>query len=477
MTDAIQALQQQLKQVLDQLQHDRTQRAFGNPAAIERETAAIKRLFDGYTSDRPPANRPYQAACQFFRDYQALSSDDYDYLAAALGLPIQEYQGRRVIECEEPIFVYFMKYYRLECQHQRLWRLAWYWLFQSCFSIDWPREEDRHYQRTRANLQALRQFLADTQAQFTATSPYMPTWAKFLQQHPALLSAQPYLQYVPAVIAGNYHPLEEIKTQLAIPSRSWFWRELTQAVVDIAVKKPDPAFKAQLPQLMSYLKQYPEFQDEALQKILERYHQCLDRTVIAELRDFVTHPEVWKSPKLRPAGLAPKWHYVSDPVWRMVLGWVTREHLRLFFEIIATRQGAKLDRFHFWLQYIQQITYTKLVFGHETYSRQQFDPDIKRLFETEEGLYALLSGDKTLDAFIIQIGAYTIVEFSKQGNAAFIYDNNQLPFDLDAQELKISNLKGWPKPPKYKINHHSSWQHRTRERLANELGIFPDPIP
>ena len=50
----------------------------------------------------------------------------------------------------------------------------------------------------------------------------------------------------------------------------------------------------------------------------------------------------------------------------MVLGWVNEANLRLFFQILKQRGIADKDRLDFWLKYINQVSWTKLVLGDET---------------------------------------------------------------------------------------------------------------
>jgi EH_Signature domain len=159
----------------------------------------------------------------------------------------------------------------------------------------------------------------------------------------------------------------------------------------------------------------------------------------------------------------------------MLLSWVTRENLRIFFEILAGRNGVKKDRFEFWSQYIDQASDTKLVFGQETKLQQHKKTEIAQLFKEEEGHYALLdSSNRDLDAFIIQIKGYVFVVFSMNNNAAFIYDRNNLPFNLNARKMNDETSgNGLKSAQDNKIIQIGSWQDKTKNRLMS-LGIFPD---
>jgi hypothetical protein len=217
------------------------------------------------------------------------------------------------------------------------------------------------------------------------------------------------------------------------------------------------------------------YRDEAIKLMLERYYQCTDKTVSGVLRDYIIRPDVWKNPKLKNVGIASKWHYVNENVWRMVFDWVICEHLRMFFEIIAGRHGARKDRFNFWMQYINQITFTKLVFGLTTEMQRRNNSEVKKLFDEEDGIYALLkSSNRELDAFIMQIGDYIFVEFSMNGNAAFIYEINKMPFNLNDRRMNDNTFRnGLKSAQNNKIIHNGDWQFSTKNRLI-QMGIFPN---
>jgi hypothetical protein len=466
--DAVDDLQRGLQQVL--YNFDIPNQQIGNTQAIIKSVEEVKKVFEGYASASAPQERAYRAALNFLLGKE-ITEDEYDFITAAINTIIKEQGGKRVIDSEN--FSKLLSYYQHQIAKGNMWRLSWYWLFLSYFSID---IENINNESLKGNINYLRNFLYKTHAKFTEDQDFLPEWAKILNEHKNILSENPCDRYAEAYLYGKQDEINKIKENFKISRRSWFWHQLTLSVVRHATSlKQDYTFKSQIPSLIDFLEKHHGYRDEAIKLILERYYKCTDKSANSLLRDYTIRPDIWKNPKLRNTGIASKWHHVNESVWRMVFGWVTREHLRMFFEIISGRHGAMKDRFSFWSQYIEQITYTKLIFGSTTQMQQRKNPEIKKLFDEEDGVYSLLnSANRDLDAFIIQINNHVFVEFSMNGNAAFIYENNNMPFSLNDRRMNDNTFGNGLKSSQHnKIIHNGDWQFSTKRRLM-QMGILPD---
>lgn len=466
-------LQAQLQTVLANF--DLPSLAIGNPKAVEAAVQQITQAFESYAAAAPPQERPYAAALKFLRGDE-LSVAEKDWIAAALNQPIKEQRGKCALESDK--FKSLINHYQKQIDKRQIWRLAWYWLLLSYFSTELSTIAQDAGKKEQ-NRELLRVFLASSYKFFSEPAQknrILPRWARALASHPHLLSKKPCAPYAQDFLEGKTAVLDQVKADIAIPNQSWFWHELTLALVEHATKnKSDDVFKGSIKKLIEYLKEYSGFKDQAIELILERYSSCKETSALVILRDYVIDPDVWKNPKLRDSGIATKWNRVDDKVWRMVLAWVTKEHLRLFFEVLSGRHGAQKDRFQFWSQYINQISYTKLVFGSTTQMQRSKNQEIAKLFREEQDIYAVLvASNVDLDAFIMQIGSYTFVEFSMNGNAAFIYNNSELPFKMIARKLNDKTYGDGLKCAQInKIIHNGDWQFHTKNKLMN-MGIYPD---
>lgn len=448
----------------------------GYPEMVIKEVRKAETLFKDFSKAKPSTQDAYKAALSLLRG-EKLDEWGADLVAAAISIPIKEQRGQTVLEssyCDD-----LFRTYENDAYKGDLWRLTWYSLLNSYLTFDLARTTT---EAGMGGFQKLRSLLNRTWPSIDKQSGELavPEWVRVLREESQLLSDNPVEKYARDYLAGNTNHIKALAENLGIPASSWFWQELVLGAVRHATLADDDQFRSQILMLIELIKSAPVYRDKAIAEILNRYYKCPSKTVHPELRDFVIHASVWKNPKLKAAGIATAWNQVPVAVWRMVMGWVNERNLRDFFDILASRRHADHGRLKFWSRYMNQITWTRLVFGSETIWQKNHNAGIKALLESEEGTYATLQGaqDKELDAFLMQIGDYIFVEFSKTGNGAYAYRASDLAFNLHANtyagstsDLKCgyySNGRGVAK-----IIHTPGWEDRTAVELRR-LGIHPD---
>lgn len=470
----MQPLSQRLQSVINSFEIDRLK--FGAIELVEKERMHAETLFQSYAKAQPSEEDAYQAALRLLRG-ETLDDWSKELVAAAISVPIREFGGATVVASDR--FDALLAGYEREAQQGELWRLTWYSLFTSYLSFDLTTATKpaaiHGFNRLRSSLQQTWP-LIDREC----ADQLVPEWVKVLREETHLLSDKPVEKYAADYLEGRTQRIDALASSLGIPANSWFWQELILGAVRHATQLDDSAFRAQLPLLIELIKKSLVFRDQAIVAVLVRYHRCAQPTVHAALRDYVIQPSVWRNPKLKVAGMATAWNQVPDPVWRMVMGWVNERNLRDFFDLLAARRHADHGRLRFWSRYMNQIAWTRLIFGYETVYQKDHNKGIKALLDSEEGTFATLRGsvDKELDAFLMQIGDHVFVEFSKTNNGAYGYRSIDLPFNLDAptyagstRDLK-SGFYG-SKRRDIKIVHTPGWEERASEQLR-AIGIHPD---
>jgi hypothetical protein len=469
-----QTLLNRLKASIEGMGLNRVQ--FGFPEMVIKEVRKAETLFKDFSKAKPSSQDAYKAALSLLRGDKL---DDWamDLIAAAVSIPIKEQRGRTVLEseyCDD-----LLRKYENDAYTGDLWRLTWYSLLNSYLTYDLARTTT---ETGMAGFTKLRRLLNRTWPSIDKQSGQLavPDWVRILREENQLLSDSPVEKYARDYLAGNTDHIKALAENLGIPASSWFWQELVLGAVKHATQGNDEQFRSQMLMLIELVKSAPVYRDNAIAEILNRYYKCSSRTVHPELRDFVIHGSVWKNPKLKVAGIATAWNQVPEAVWRMVMGWVNERNLRDFFDILAARRHADHGRLKFWSRYMNQISWTRLVFGSETIWQKNHNTGIRALLESEEGTYATLQGapDKELDAFLMQIGEYIFVEFSKTGNGAYAYRASDLAFNLHADSYagSTSDLKcGYYRNGRgvAKIIHTPGWEERTAVELS-KLGIHPD---
>ena len=447
---------------------------FGFPEMVIKEVQRAETLFKDFSKAKPSSQDAYNAALSLLRG-EKLDDWSMDLVAAAVSIPIKERRGITVLEsecCDD-----LLRKYENDAHAGDLWRLTWYSLLNSYLTYDLARTTT---ETGVAGFAKLRRLLSRTWPAIDKQSGLVavPDWVRILREEKQLLSDSPVDKYARDYLAGNTDHIKALAENLGIPANSWFWQELVLGAVKHAIQGNDEQFRSQILMLIELVKSAPVYRDKAIAEILERYYKCSSRTVHPELRDFVIHASVWKNPKLKAAGIATAWNQVPEVVWRMVMGWVNERNLRDFFDILAARSHADHGRLQFWSRYMNQISWTRLVFGAETIWQKNHNAGIRALLESEEGTYATLQGiqDKELDAFLMQISDYIFVEFSKTGNGAYFYHATDDRIKLNSRSYAgtTADLKcGYYPQRTPHIRHIDGWEY-TAELKLKQLGIYPD---
>jgi len=447
---------------------------FGKPELVEKPTLEAERIFQGFAKAKPSKEDSYAAARIFLRG-QELNPWQRDLVASAISEPVREQGGALVLGAKR--FPELLSSYEAEAKRGELWRLTWHGLLYSYFNFDLNLAKEYVNQ---SGWEALRLFLERTWPLIDRQSGtnLVPDWLNVLRKEPEVLSPEPVEKYSLAYLRGETEQIECLADDLGIPPSSWFWHSLVLGAVRCATSDSDAEFTRLIPKLLTLIHGKPGFRDEALESILIRYHACKVAPPDEGLRNYVCQPTVWKNPKLKAAGIATAWNRVPDPVWNMVLSWVNERNLRDFFDILAARNNADEGRLAFWSKYLKQITWTRLVFGADTMELKRTNAGIRDLIAREEGAYAQLTSKPEVDAFMMQIGSFLIIEFSKKPNACYVYQTNQLPFERYQRHYEggTSDLAAGFRQNigcALRIVHRPGWGERAEAELR-QLGIWPD---
>jgi hypothetical protein len=466
---ALESLVTKLQYILSALELPLTE--FGQPRLLQAAAEEAARTFQGYAKARPSKADAYAAALAFYRG-QALDERQLDLVAGAISEPLREAGNARCLGA--PRLVELLAGYQRDARAGDLWRLTWFGLLGSYFAFNptkATKAEDEGWRR-------LRKFLQNSWSYIDKQSgdKVVPDWVAALRRDPDLVTDSAADRYALDYLHGDDAGVKRLSEDLAIPEASWFWHALVLSAVRRCAEYSDKDFKEAIPQLLTLISARPVYRDEALEVVLTRYQRCADTSVHPQLRDYVCRKDVWRNPKLRAAGLATAWNRVSDNVWQMVLNWVNRANLQDFFAVLAARRHADEGRLEFWSQYLEQISWTRLIFSAQTRSLAYSNEGIKNLIAREEDSYATISTNADVDAFMMQLGEYLIVEFSKVPNAAYVYKANELPFEPYSREYTgtSDDLKfGFRHDCAARFTHPPGWQSNARSELRR-LGIHPD---
>lgn len=426
---------------------------------------------------KPKDEVAYAAARMYLEDKLTEDNGEFEIISFVLTKPIKELGGVSVSSVSLKLKNLLNRYLK-QFEQDEIDPIFWFGVFQSYFQAQKPVEKDSGFYDSQ---KIIRDFLNKSWPYVKQNASFITNWMKSIEVNQHLLTESPCDTYGSEWLSGSETRIKQIKLELYIPDKSWFWEEFFKSCLKVALSQNDSKFKESIPLIISLLERHPAYLDNGLRALLDRYRASSDIRVHKQLKDFAL--EVWKSPKLRNTG-GSKWIHVTDQTWRMVLAWVQEANLRLFFELLK-RRGVPdpHGRLDFWMQYINQITFTRLVLGFDMRRYLNHHPEWKEHFKNDSESYASLSGtsaESSLDAFIMEISGHLIVEFNPHGGC-YIYKKGENTFDVHAAALSPKTASGGLKERYYSsglrrpdIVHQEGWQHRARTYALPSFGIFDD---
>lgn len=437
-----------------------------------------KKITDEFTFILKPKDDIAYAAARSFLD-GSLGGDvgDFEIISFALTKPISELGGISVASDVAKLRS-LLDRYESEFEEDKIDAIFWFGVFQSYFQAQKIHYSDDIFYNSQRNI---RKFLVKTWPYVKKNATFTTNWMKSIEANQHLLAESPCEVYGAEWLSGSEVRVKQIKQELHIPDTSWFWEEFFKSCLKASLSQSDSKFKQAIPLILSLLRRHPSYLDNGLRALLDRYRASSDISIHRDLKDFAL--EFWNNPKLRNSG-ASKWIHIPEPTWRMVLTWVQEANLKLFFDLLK-RRGVPdpHGRLDFWMQYINQITFTRLVLGKDMRDYLDDHPELKEHFKNDVESFANLlgaKGESSLDAFIMEISGHLIVEFNPKGGC-YIYQKGENTFNVNAFSLNASTSPRGLKERYYAgevqgadIVHREGWQHKAKTYQLPSFGIFDD---
>ena len=124
------------------------------------------------------------------------------------------------------------------------------------------------------------------------------------------------------------------------------------------------------------------------------------------------------------------------------------------------------------MRYQQSIDYFHFALGPGANDNTQQDYQSFRTRFRDHICRLSSPGKRENNAFILKLGDYWVVEFGATGNACYMYEKNNIPFDIGKSSLDMYYLKSKTKKI-FWLSHHSDWEWEFEQKLK-EIGINPD---
>ncbi|MBL5966439.1 hypothetical protein I7V30_14365 [Lelliottia amnigena] len=260
------------------------------------------------------------------------------------------------------------------------------------------------------------------------------SWMKTIEFYHDIFTPQAGSVISQQLLSGESNSLSSLEKIAQIPDSSWLWKRIFTVLLAQLDTLDDPHYLDKISWLLGLAAQWVRFRDDIMTATLTRYYHSTYRDQ-AHTALKLAALEYWDNPQLKSQ--QNKWHqYVSEPVAAMVRGWLAKQDLMHFFELLRGNGDVDQARLHYWLRFANQMGFTRIVMGPDAWHDR--GSDFVKFREENKGRLSHLRGGRSFDnAMIMQINDYIFVEFSGTGNAMYYYRVNQAPFNPESPLLDI----------------------------------------
>lgn len=435
-------------------------------ARLQQRAAGMAEQFGNLAAPpEPPLQQRINAFAKLRQHPEQMVSRDWRLIAWGLA----DECGRlgRAID-DVALFSRILAEFSRRLDEQSLSRKMWFGLVSSYFSCNPEQGASlQHWLQLRALI--IRSFDDLSRRQRSERK-----WVSVIEANRDVFSDTPGHSLGQALANNQTEALDEFRTYLHVPGESWFWKFVVEQQLKIISQLGDADFLTRIIPMLSFARSFPFAADTVLSGLLTRYqasslhdqpHQALKELAL----------ERWGSPQIGSS--RNRWSVsVGEDVCKMVMRWFAKEDLETFFKLLQGESGVDQDRLDYWLRFVGQIQYSRIVLGANAVNDRSTD-FVEFRDKNKDRISHLRGGTPGDNAFIMKIGGFIIVEFSKKGNACYFRpDNENLPFQVNSSILFLNNSLKNKSPGHEAISHAPAlrgWWQRYDQWLAR-AGIYPD---
>lgn len=327
------------------------------------------------------------------------------------------------------------------------------------------------------NWKRLRQFLTDHLPIVREISP-PATWASMLNEHENLLGTKPCIRYARELLTGNSGELRSILYNgLGIARESWVWQGVVLSQMKVACGYEDKSFQEDLDRLLRIIEANSDILSgrltiQCVAALTIRYAECREHPEHGGLRDAaigkIGNP--WLKKTSWDVHVKTKDGQPHEDARQMVNGWLKRRLIKDFFEILSDDGTADQRRLDYWLRFEPIIE--DMWFALGPHAQQHRGQNFKEFKKMANGRLLRLDspGSAQNNAFIMRLGEWIVVEFGAKGNACFVFNAENLPFDLSKDWVNGNDTGLKSKRYRERFVHRDSSSSRWEQKLNNIIG-------
>ncbi|MCK6556646.1 EH signature domain-containing protein [Candidatus Binatia bacterium] len=209
---------------------------------------------------------------------------------------------------------------------------------------------------------------------------------------------------------------------------------------------------------------------------LDQFYRVMAATLLSREADAPAVMGALKTRILRDSRLgdprlpaaSTNWRGVDEKARRKVIQWLSSDDIRFFFEHVLRTGEDPHGRKRFWLRYVDKVQMSRPLLCADDRARLR----ALRL-KDQPSNFGLV--DAPTSAFMLVFERLLIIEFSKVGNACFVYEPARVRDILESfwttNAFHLSTLKR-PHHDADRIVHRAGWEW-SMDRLLGRYGIRP----
>jgi hypothetical protein len=468
MVDAISRLTAILESSVERVNGRYQERTLHSFSVLQRARSEVEARFDqAEAAPEPPKEKRHAALAAFLRN-EPLTRRQWRLVYAGLVDCVEA--GKQLLD-DEKVFPRVSRHVSAHIDSRELVRRDWTALCFSYFGYEAIEPEKSQ------NWQQLRTYIRDGY-RVLRNPEKLKAWMRVVDEHQELFQSEAGLRLGQQIFEGTVTDLTQLQTLAQIPTESWLWHQIVAVVQKRIAELDEAPFLARLPALLALMAiNNRRHSDEIMAACLTRYHGC---SCHAQPQPHLMQAglEIWGNPQLKSE--QNRWrHHVGKPVCDMVGAWLAKQDLQHFFSLLKGEGEVDQARLFYWLRFADQMSYTRIVMGRD--AQLNGDVEFARFRDQNKGRLGHLSGGTSADnAVIMQIGRYLFVEFSRTGNACYVYHADSCGFNPDAHTLELNGVlkRGstrWRHAPRpSRPDAMEGWQTTYDDELRR-LGIIPTP--
>ena len=389
----------------------------------------MEKRFDKAEKIPPPPHEARLAALRRFRLAEELTDREWRMVFYGLADNDPLYPDQPILLEDEQFFPEVNSAIEKRIETKTLRRRDWAALCSSYFAYRHETPE------TNPHWCVLRGHIAKGYLVVKAAIRREKSWMKTIEFYHDIFTPQAGGVISRQLLSGESNSLSSLEKIAQIPDSSWLWKRIFTVLLAQLDTLDDSQFLEKISWLLGLSAQWVRFRDDIMTATLTRYYYSTYREQAhSALKQAAL--EYWDNPQLKSQ--QNKWHqYVSEPVAAMVRGWLAKQDLMHFFELLRGNGDVDQARLFYWLRFANQMGFTRIVMGPDAWHDR--GSDFVKFREENKGRLSKLRSGRNLDnAMIMQINDYIFVEFSGTGNAMYAYPVGKAPFNPESGSLDIN---------------------------------------